>query len=178
MAHGARERLGADVAVSVTGIAGPDGGSAEKPVGLVYLHAEGPEGGVGREFSFPGDRASIRARSVVGALHLLRRLLAQSPEVLYDARYRERRSTMRLFLALQLPEPVSAGSKRQASTCAASASSRAATCMSRLPSSAHGPPARSRPSSASCGRLRRTPGRICDSPRPATGRPGAWRCSS
>jgi nicotinamide-nucleotide amidase len=80
MAQGARERLGAEVAVSVTGIAGPDGGSAEKPVGLVYLHAEGPDGGVGREFSFPGDRASIRARSVVGALHLVRRLLTQSPD--------------------------------------------------------------------------------------------------
>jgi nicotinamide-nucleotide amidase len=78
MARGARERLGADVAVSVTGIAGPDGGSDEKPVGLVYLHAEGPDGSLGREFSFPGDRASIRARSVVGALHLVRRLLTQS----------------------------------------------------------------------------------------------------
>jgi nicotinamide-nucleotide amidase len=80
MARGARERLGVDVAVSVTGIAGPDGGSDEKPVGLVYLHAEGPGGGVGREFSFPGDRASIRARSVVGALHLVRRLLTQSSD--------------------------------------------------------------------------------------------------
>ena len=79
MARGARERLGVDVAVSVTGIAGPDGGTPEKPVGLVYLHAETPDGGRGREFSFPGDRASIRARSVVGALHLVRRLL-QSPD--------------------------------------------------------------------------------------------------
>ena len=78
MAQGARTRLGADVAVSVTGIAGPDGGTPEKPVGLVYLHAEGPDGGHGREFSFPGDRASIRARSAVGALHLVRRLLTQS----------------------------------------------------------------------------------------------------
>jgi PncC family amidohydrolase len=77
MARGARERLGADVAVSVTGIAGPDGGTEEKPVGLVYLHAEGPDGGVGREFSFPGDRASIRARSVVGSLHLIRSLLSR-----------------------------------------------------------------------------------------------------
>lgn len=80
MARGARERLGADVAVAVTGIAGPGGGSEEKPVGLVYLHAEGPEGGLGREFSFPGDRASIRARSAVGALHLVRRLLTRSPD--------------------------------------------------------------------------------------------------
>jgi nicotinamide mononucleotide (NMN) deamidase PncC len=65
------------VAVSVTGIAGPDGGTEEKPVGLVYLHAEGPGGGIGREFSFPGDRPSIRARSVVGALHLVRRLATE-----------------------------------------------------------------------------------------------------
>jgi competence/damage-inducible protein CinA-like protein len=78
MARGARERLGADVAVAVTGIAGPDGGTPEKPVGLVYLHVDGPDGGRGREFSFPGDRASIRARSTVGALHLVRRQLAGS----------------------------------------------------------------------------------------------------
>jgi nicotinamide-nucleotide amidase len=78
MAEGARARLGVDVAVSVTGIAGPDGGTEEKPVGLVYLHAQGPNGGVGREFSFPGDRASIRARSVVGALHLVRRLVTET----------------------------------------------------------------------------------------------------
>jgi nicotinamide-nucleotide amidase len=80
MARGARTRLGADVAVAVTGIAGPDGGSPEKPVGLVYLHAEGPDGGLGREFSFPGDRASIRARATVGALHLVRRLLTRSSD--------------------------------------------------------------------------------------------------
>ena len=77
MARGARERLGADVAVAVTGIAGPDGGTPEKPVGLVYLYAEGPDGGMGREFSFPGDRAAIRARATVGALHLVRSLLTR-----------------------------------------------------------------------------------------------------
>src|SRR5207244_11910495 len=80
MATGARDRLGADVAVAVTGIAGPDGGSEEKPVGLVFLHAEGPDGGLGREFSFPGDRASIRARATVGALHLVRTLLTRSSD--------------------------------------------------------------------------------------------------
>jgi nicotinamide-nucleotide amidase len=80
MARGVRQRLGADVAVSVTGVAGPDGGTAEKPVGLVYVHAEGPDGGLGRELSFPGDRASIRARSVVVALHLVRTLLARSSD--------------------------------------------------------------------------------------------------
>lgn len=80
MARGARERLGADVAVAVTGVAGPGGGTPEKPVGLVYLHAEGPDGGVAREFTFPGDRGSIRARSAVMALHLVRRLLTRSRE--------------------------------------------------------------------------------------------------
>ncbi|HEY3542234.1 MAG TPA: nicotinamide-nucleotide amidohydrolase family protein [Gaiellaceae bacterium] len=78
MAHGARERLGCDVAVSVTGVAGPGGGTEEKPVGLVYVHAEGPDGGLGREFNFPGDRAAVRARSVVIALHLVRTLLTRS----------------------------------------------------------------------------------------------------
>ena len=70
MARGARERLGVDVAVAVTGVAGPGGGTEEKPVGLVYLHAETPDGGRGSEFNFPGDRDSIRRRSAVAALHL------------------------------------------------------------------------------------------------------------
>jgi nicotinamide-nucleotide amidase len=78
MAAGARERLGADITVAVTGIAGPGGGSDEKPVGLVYLHAEGPEGSRSGDFVFPGDRASIRRRATVTALHLLRRLLEQT----------------------------------------------------------------------------------------------------
>jgi nicotinamide-nucleotide amidase len=78
MARGARERLGADVAVSVTGIAGPGGGTAEKPVGLVYLHASGPMGEKTRHFDFPGDRETIRGRATVGALHLIRRLVADA----------------------------------------------------------------------------------------------------
>jgi nicotinamide-nucleotide amidase len=78
MATGARERLRTDLAVSVTGIAGPDGGTAEKPVGLVYLHVEGPDGGRGVDFLFPGDRGSIRRRATATALHLVRRLLTQS----------------------------------------------------------------------------------------------------
>src|SRR6266545_889247 len=73
-----RPRLRADVAVSVTGIAGPDGGTEEKPVGLVYVHAESPEASRGIEFSFPGDRDSVRTRSAVVALHLVRRLLSQN----------------------------------------------------------------------------------------------------
>jgi nicotinamide-nucleotide amidase len=78
MATGARERLGADVAVAVTGIAGPGGGTDEKPVGLVYLHAVGPAGERSADFVFPGDRNSIRRRAAVTALHLVRRLLTQS----------------------------------------------------------------------------------------------------
>jgi nicotinamide-nucleotide amidase len=78
MAGGARERLGADVAVAVTGIAGPGGATAEKPVGLVYLHVEGPAGQRSADFVFPGDRDSIRRRATVTALHLVRRLLEQS----------------------------------------------------------------------------------------------------
>jgi nicotinamide-nucleotide amidase len=78
MAAGARARLGADVAVSVTGVAGPGGGTPEKPVGLVYLHAEGPDGSVARRLDFPGDREAIRSRAAVAALHLVRMLLARS----------------------------------------------------------------------------------------------------
>ena len=78
MAAGARERLGADVAVSVTGIAGPGGGTNEKPVGLVYLHAEGPGGAERAELELPGDRETVRRRATVFALHLARRLLSQT----------------------------------------------------------------------------------------------------
>jgi nicotinamide-nucleotide amidase len=78
MAAGARARLGADVAVSVTGVAGPGGGTPEKPVGLVFLHAEGPDGSLARRLDFPGDREAIRSRSAVAALHLVRMLLARS----------------------------------------------------------------------------------------------------
>ncbi|HZE29771.1 MAG TPA: CinA family nicotinamide mononucleotide deamidase-related protein [Gaiellaceae bacterium] len=78
MAEGARARLGADVAVSVTGVAGPGGGTPEKPVGLVFLHAQGPDGSLARRLDLPGDRAAIRGRATVAALHLVRMLLARS----------------------------------------------------------------------------------------------------
>ena len=79
MAAGARKRLGADVAVAVTGVAGPGGGTPEKPVGLVYLHAEGPDGSQARRLDLPGDREAIRARSAVAALRTsCARLLARS----------------------------------------------------------------------------------------------------
>jgi nicotinamide-nucleotide amidase len=78
MAVGARAALGVDVAVSVTGIAGPGGGTEEKPVGLVYLHAVGPGGELSRRLDFPGDRETIRLRAAVAALHLVRRLVTKS----------------------------------------------------------------------------------------------------
>jgi competence/damage-inducible protein CinA-like protein len=78
MANGVRERLTANVGVSDTGIAGPGGGTPEKPVGLVYLHASGPDGELATHFSVPADRESVRARAAVVALHLVRRLLSQS----------------------------------------------------------------------------------------------------
>ena len=78
MAAGARDRLGADVAVSVTGIAGPDGGSPDKPVGLVYLHAAGPMGERTLMLDLPGDRQTIRTRATVAALHLVRRLVTET----------------------------------------------------------------------------------------------------
>jgi nicotinamide-nucleotide amidase len=78
MSAGVRERLGADVAVSVTGIAGPGGGTADKPVGLVHLHAQTPEASHGIQFTYGQDRDSIRRRATVAALHLLRRLLTQN----------------------------------------------------------------------------------------------------
>jgi nicotinamide-nucleotide amidase len=78
MAAGVRARLGADVGIAVTGIAGPGGATAEKPVGLVYLHVETPSGRRGLEFQFPGDRDSVRRRATATALHLVRRLLTQN----------------------------------------------------------------------------------------------------
>jgi nicotinamide-nucleotide amidase len=78
MAEGARRRLGADVAVAVTGVAGPGGGTPEKPVGRVYLHAAGPDGSLARMLDLPGEREQIRVRATVTALHLLRALLTGS----------------------------------------------------------------------------------------------------
>jgi nicotinamide-nucleotide amidase len=76
MADGALERFGADVSCSVTGIAGPDGGTEEKPVGYVCFCAQLASGEMlPRDIVLPGDRADIRLRSTVVALHLVRYLL-------------------------------------------------------------------------------------------------------
>ena len=76
LAKGARERLGADVGVGITGIAGPGGGSEEKPVGLVWLSVErrgAPP--LTRSVTLPGGRADIRDRATTVAMHLVRRSL-------------------------------------------------------------------------------------------------------
>jgi nicotinamide-nucleotide amidase len=78
MASGARSALGADVGVSVTGVAGPGGGTLQKPVGLVFIHAASPDASHGVELRLPGDRDAVRRRAAASALHLLRRLLTQN----------------------------------------------------------------------------------------------------
>ena len=77
LAEGAAERFEADVGIGITGIAGPDGGSEEKPVGLVCFSvvARGGER-ITRSTRLPGGRADVRDRSTTVAMHLLRRLLA------------------------------------------------------------------------------------------------------
>ena len=76
MALGVCRLLGSDWAVAITGIAGPGGGSDQKPVGLVHIALAGPAGVMHLEQKRGGDRDSIRARAAAGALHLLRRGLA------------------------------------------------------------------------------------------------------
>jgi nicotinamide-nucleotide amidase len=74
MAEGVRLRFGTDFGLSVTGIAGPDGGSAEKPVGTVAIALAGP-GARSRVFRFVGDRQMIRQQSVLAALEMVRQSL-------------------------------------------------------------------------------------------------------
>jgi nicotinamide-nucleotide amidase len=74
MAAGVRERMGADIGISVTGVAGPGGGTAEKPVGLVWIAAHVSDGKA-RRLHAGGDRAEIRQRAVQAALEMLRRTL-------------------------------------------------------------------------------------------------------
>jgi competence/damage-inducible protein CinA-like protein len=76
LADGARARVGAEVGVGITGIAGPGGGTPEKPVGLVCFSVAGPSGArITRSTNLPGGRADIRDRSTTVAMHLVRRLL-------------------------------------------------------------------------------------------------------
>lgn len=71
MAEGARTRLGATIAVSITGIAGPSGGTKRKPVGLVYLGIAGPDATDVECHQFSGDRAEVQRAAAERALEML-----------------------------------------------------------------------------------------------------------
>lgn len=75
MARGARERTGADVGIGVTGIAGPGGGTPEKPVGTVAVAVTAPDGERVRTLRFMGERELVRFQASQAALDTLRRLL-------------------------------------------------------------------------------------------------------
>jgi nicotinamide-nucleotide amidase len=75
MAEGARERSGATWSVAITGVAGPEGGTPEKPVGTVWLALCGPSGTSARRVHYRGDRGQVRLQSAYGALQLLREAL-------------------------------------------------------------------------------------------------------
>jgi nicotinamide-nucleotide amidase len=79
MAAGARRVAGADIGVGITGIAGPDGGTPEKPVGLVYVALEGAAGTRVRRAVFPGGRERVRYQATQVALEMLRRGLLGLP---------------------------------------------------------------------------------------------------
>jgi nicotinamide-nucleotide amidase len=79
MAEGARERTGATYAISITGVAGPDGGTEEKPVGLVCMGIAGPDGTTVMQRRFLGDRQRIRVFTTQYALDMLRRRLQGLP---------------------------------------------------------------------------------------------------
>lgn len=80
MADGARRRLGTDLAAAVTGVAGPDGGTVEKPVGLVYICVVGPGRTRARRCLWPHDRAGNKLASAGVALAMLRDVAEESPE--------------------------------------------------------------------------------------------------
>ena len=75
LAAGARERLGADVGVGITGIAGPGGGTDEKPVGTVCFSVAAGGASLTRRVQLPGSRPDVRDRSTTVAMHMIRRLL-------------------------------------------------------------------------------------------------------
>ena len=79
LARGARARAGVELGVGITGIAGPDGGSEEKPVGTVFIAVSSPRGEAVRRYRFMGTRRTIRERAAQTALDLVRRELAGLP---------------------------------------------------------------------------------------------------
>jgi len=79
MAEGVRRRSGATLGLSVTGIAGPTGGTEEKPVGMVHIALADAEGVQEKMFRFPGERARIRGQATVAALDMVRRYYLHHP---------------------------------------------------------------------------------------------------
>ncbi len=80
MAEGARRRLGTTYGVGITGVAGPGGGTADKPVGLVHVCVSSDQQTVGRRLMLGGSRGHVRARTVTSCLHLLREQLGERQE--------------------------------------------------------------------------------------------------
>jgi nicotinamide-nucleotide amidase len=78
MAEGVRQRSGTDVALSITGIAGPSGGTPEKPVGLVYMALASDMGTVAEQYQFVGSRINIKLSASQFALNMLRLFLVGS----------------------------------------------------------------------------------------------------
>ncbi len=75
MAQGVRSALQADIGLSVTGIAGPSGGTSEKPVGTVWIGLSSPQGEHARHFLWTGDRLAVKEQSAQAALDILWRYL-------------------------------------------------------------------------------------------------------
>jgi len=86
MAHGARRALGADLSISVSGIAGPGGGLPLKPVGTTWTGLVAPDGAWARLFCFPGDREQIKAAAAEAALQMLQDYLNGSRDLDADRR--------------------------------------------------------------------------------------------
>jgi PncC family amidohydrolase len=70
MSEGVCKALGADIGVAISGIAGPGGGSPEKPVGTVWFGVAGPQGTRTRKFQFSGDRIAVKEQAAETALQL------------------------------------------------------------------------------------------------------------
>jgi nicotinamide-nucleotide amidase len=79
MAQGARHRAGTSFALAITGVAGPTGGTPQKPVGLACIALAHPSGTDARTFNFPGDREMVRDRAAKMALTMLRYHLLGRP---------------------------------------------------------------------------------------------------
>ena len=80
MARGARRQLGADVAVSVTGLAGPDGDGTGRPVGLVYIALDADDGCIVQQLHLSGDRAAIRMQAAQAVFALIHDTLGDTDE--------------------------------------------------------------------------------------------------